>query len=121
MPDENIFLADALLADDKKLVTLARSSRSRVGAAEGAAVRDETGRTYVSTTVRLASLHLSALQSAVAQAVAAGATGIQAAAIVTTAGEADAAGVDAVRDLGGVGVPILIADVGAEVRAVAST
>ena len=37
-------------AEDAKLVTLARSARARLGAAEGAAVRDEMGRTYVAAT-----------------------------------------------------------------------
>jgi len=36
----------ALSAEDNKLVTLARSARARVGAVEGAAVRDQDGRTY---------------------------------------------------------------------------
>lgn len=71
--------------EDAKLVTLARSSRARTGAAEGAAVRDETGRTYAATTVDLQALQLSALQSAIAAAVASGAQGIEGAAIVTVA------------------------------------
>ena len=51
-------------------------------AAEGAAVRDSDGRTYVATTVALPSLALSALQVAVAMAVSSGALGLEAAAIV---------------------------------------
>src|ERR1700691_4517330 len=47
--------------EDLKIITLARSARARVGAAEGAAVRDETGRTYAAATVALPSLQLSAL------------------------------------------------------------
>ena len=35
-----------LPAEDAKLVTLARATRARTGAAEGAAVRDSDGRTY---------------------------------------------------------------------------
>lgn len=73
--------------EDIKLITLARSSRARNGAAEGAAVRDETGRTYVATTVGLPSLALSALQAAVAAAVASGAESLEAAAVVTEAAE----------------------------------
>ena len=34
-----------LSTEDRKLVTLARSARARVGAVEGAAVRDQDGRT----------------------------------------------------------------------------
>ncbi|WP_017536675.1 MULTISPECIES: hypothetical protein [Nocardiopsis] len=70
-------------AEDGKLVTLARASRARTGAAEGAAVRDETGRTYAAVTVDLPHLRLSALQAAVAAAVASEADRLEAAAVVT--------------------------------------
>ncbi|MFD0776023.1 cytidine deaminase, partial [Streptomonospora algeriensis] len=49
--------------EDEKLITLARTSRARTQAAEGAAVRDETGRTYTAATVELPSLKLTALQA----------------------------------------------------------
>jgi cytidine deaminase len=90
---------DELHAEDAKIVTLARAARGRIGAPEGAAVRDTEGRTYVGTTVALPSLELSALQAAVAAAVASGATGLEAAALVTEADAADAAGRAAVADL----------------------
>src|SRR5204862_3684268 len=80
--------SNALDPEDRKIVTLARSARARNGVPEGAAVRDDTGRTYVAGTVELASLRLSALQTAVAMAVASGAKSLEAAAVVT---EADAA------------------------------
>ena len=51
--------------EDEKIITLARSARARVAAAEGAAVRDETGRTYAAAAVNLPSLRLSALRLAV--------------------------------------------------------
>ncbi len=89
-------------AEDAKIVALARAARGRAGAAEGAAVRDTDGRTYVGATVALPSLALSALQAAVAAAVASGATGLEAAALVTEADEADEAdapGRSAVADL----------------------
>ncbi|ADH66155.1 MULTISPECIES: hypothetical protein [Nocardiopsis] len=73
--------------EDGKLITLARASRARNAAAEGAAVRDETGRTYVATTVSLPSLRLSALQAAVAAAVSGEATALEAAVVVTEAAE----------------------------------
>nr|WP_221443233.1 cytidine deaminase [Nocardiopsis algeriensis] len=73
--------------EDGKLITLARASRARNSAAEGAAVRDETGRTYVASTVSLPSLRLSALQAAVAAAVSGEATELEAAVVVTEAGE----------------------------------
>ena len=80
-------VSDATLdLEDKKIIVLARSARARNGAAEGAAVRDETGRTYSATNVALPSLTLSAIQVAVAMAVSGGAAALEAAALVT-AGE----------------------------------
>ena len=88
-----------LQPEDAKIITLARSARVRTGAAEGAAVRDETGRTYAAAAVELPSLRLSALQVAVAMAASSGATELEAAALVT---EEEPAVIDiaAVRDLG---------------------
>jgi len=76
-------------AEDEKLITLARASRARTGAAEGAAVRDDMGRTYAAATVALSSLSLSALQAAVAAAVSSGAQRLEAAALVTDAEPSD--------------------------------
>jgi len=72
-------------AEDQKIITLARSARARVAAAEGAAVRDETGRTYAAAAVNLPSLRLSALRLAVAMAVSSGAADLEAAALVSDA------------------------------------
>jgi len=91
--------------EDAKLVTLARGARGRVGAATGAAVRDETGRTYSGADVDLPSLTVSALGLAVAQAAASGARGLEAAVVV--GGDPGPADVAAVRDLGGAGVPVI--------------
>ena len=55
-----------------KLVTFARAARARSRRDEGAAVRDQDGRTYAAATVTLPSLSLTALQLAVAAVVAAG-------------------------------------------------
>ena len=90
--------ASELDPEDAKLVTLARSARARTGAAQGAAVRDGDGRTYVAATVALPSLALSALQVAVAMAVSSGAPGLEAA-VVLGDDPADAAGEQAVRDV----------------------
>ncbi len=87
-----------LAAEDAKLVTLARSARARTRAAQGAAVRDGDGRTYVAASVSLPSLSLSALQVAVAMAVSSGAPGL-AAAVVLGEDATDAAGEQAVRDV----------------------
>jgi cytidine deaminase len=100
MPDPSAAPADATLnAEDAKLVTLARGARARIGAVEGAAVRDSDGRTYAGASVSLPTLSVTALQLAVASAVAAGASRLEAAAVVTEASTLDGAGRDAVRDL----------------------
>ena len=103
--------------EDAKLVTLARSARARTGAAEGAAVRDSTGRTYVATTVSLPSLQLAALEAAVAAAVSSGAEGLEAAAVVTDEGS-PVGGVAAARDLPSAAgaVPVLVAGPDGRVR-----
>jgi hypothetical protein len=86
--------------EDLKIVTLARSASARVGSAEGAAVRDETGRTYAAAAVALPSLRLSALALAVAMAVSSGATALEAAALVSDGSGPDPADLAAVRDIG---------------------
>ncbi|MCZ3385403.1 MAG: cytidine deaminase [Actinomycetia bacterium] len=108
-------------AEDAKLVILARGARGRISAAEGAAVRDDTGRTYASASVSLPSLRLSALQAVVAQAAAAGARGLEAAVLVVDKGSADAEGVSAVRDLGGAGVPVHLVSAGGTVTGATRT
>jgi hypothetical protein len=85
--------------EDLKIITLARSTRARVTAPEGAAVRDETGRTYTAASVALPSLRLSALRLAVAMAVSSGAERLEAAALVSES-EPDPGDLAAVRDLG---------------------
>lgn len=71
-----------LPAEDAKLLTLARSARARTGAAEGAAVRDDMGRTYAAASVDLPSLRLSAVQAVVAAAVSSGSPDLAAVAVV---------------------------------------
>jgi hypothetical protein len=91
--------------EDDKLVTLARASRARTGAAEGAAVRDDMGRTYAAATVALESLSLSAVQAAVAAAVSSGVQQLEAAAVVT---EGDTVAADDARVLAELGVTAAI-------------
>ncbi|MBT2383527.1 cytidine deaminase [Streptomyces sp. ISL-11] len=95
--------------EDRKIITLARSARARNGVPEGAAVRDETGRTYVAGTVALESLELSALRTAVAMAVASGAKSLEAAAVVSEEAAVPDADRAAVRDLGGPETPVFLA------------
>jgi hypothetical protein len=92
--------APELDAEDAKLVTLARGARARAGAAEGAAVRDDDGRTYAAASVALPSLRLTAVQVAVAVAVSSGATGLEAVAVVGDAQQLDPDSVAAAADLG---------------------
>ncbi|MFJ9904127.1 cytidine deaminase [Streptomyces sp. NPDC101152] len=108
--------SSALDPEDRKIVTLARSARARNGVPEGAAVRDETGRTYVAGTVSLPSLELSALRTAVAMAVASGAKSLEAAAVVTAAESVSEQDRAAVRDLGGERTPVLLAGPDGTVR-----
>lgn len=108
MTDQSLSL-DSVDPEDRKIVTLARSARARNSVPEGAAVRDETGRTYVAGSVDLASLRLSALQTAVAMAVASGARSLEAAAVVSEAQEPASADLSAVRDLGGDDTTVLLA------------
>ena len=79
-------------------MTLARSARARTGAAQGAAVRDTDGRTYVASHGRLPSLPLSALQVAVAMAVSSGALGLEAAVVLGGEDVSDPAGRAALAD-----------------------
>ncbi len=87
-------------AEDAKLVTLARSARVRTGGDEGAAVRDDMGRTYAAGAVSLPSLRLTALQAACAAALSSGSDRLESAVVCTDANDL-AAEDDALRtDLG---------------------
>ena len=92
--------------EDAKLVTLARATRTRARATEGAAVRDLDGRTYAAASVRLEHLSLSALEVCVAMALSSGSTGLEAAVVLTDGAAPDLA---AVGDFAGGGVPVLVA------------
>jgi hypothetical protein len=107
--------------EDAKILTLARATRARNGAPEGAAVRDTNGRTYAGATVGLPSLRLSALRVAVALAVSSGAEGIEAAAVVTSEDALPTEDLAAVADLGGTGIPVIRADADGQVTEVVRT
>ena len=106
---------DDLSAEDAKLVTLARGARGRIGAARGAALRDETGRTYAAADVALPSLELSALQMVVATAVASGSRGVEAAVVVGETPPEDP-GLVAVGELGGQDAPVYLVSSTGSVR-----
>ena len=103
-PDD---LAASLPPEDAKLVTLARATRARTRAAEGAAVRDLDGRTYAAASTDLPHLRLAALDVCVAMAISSGATGLEAAVVLTDAEDVD---VLAAGEFAGAGVPVLVGD-----------
>lgn len=98
-----------LSSEDQKLVTLARATRARTSAAEGAAVRDLDGRTYAAATVALPSLGLAALDICVAMAIASGSRGLEAAVVLTSTG--DSPSLAAMQEFAGTGVPVHLGDV----------
>ena len=99
-----------LSPEDRKLVTLARATRARTQAAEGAAVRDLDGRTYAAATVDLPSLQISAVGVCVAMAVASGSQGLEAVVVLGEAEELAAADLAAVKEFAGTDVPVLLGD-----------
>jgi cytidine deaminase len=96
-------------SEDEKLAVLAKGARSRVQANVGAALRDETGRTYASAEVSIGSLKLSAVEMVVAQAVASGSTGVESVVISSQTEIAISdSDIELVRVLAGVGVPVYV-------------
>ncbi|CAB4601930.1 unannotated protein [freshwater metagenome] len=63
--------------EDLKLVTLATSTLTRSGAQQAAALRDNTGRTYVAINVASPELTLDACEAVLTVALASGITGIE--------------------------------------------
>ena len=104
-------------AEDRKLAVLAKATRTRARAAEGAALRDLDGRTYAAATVDLPHLRLSALGAAVAMAVASGAVGLEAAVLLTGAEAVGDDDLAVVADLGGTGVTLLLGEPSGRLRA----
>ncbi len=98
-----------LSVEDAKLFTLARATRARTRAREGAAVRDLDGRTYAGAAVDLASLQLSAVQVCVAMAVASGARGLEAVVVFSGARELAAPDAEVLRDFAGEDVVVHLA------------
>ncbi len=92
--------------EDTKIVTLARSTRARTRAAQGACVRDTDGRTFAGASVDLPSLRLSAVQVAVAMAASSGSEGLEAVVVLGDEAAVAEADLSVVRDFGGAGVPV---------------
>jgi hypothetical protein len=63
--------------EDQKLVTLATATLARSGATQAAALRDNTGRTYVAINISSPSLNLDAFEAVLTVALASGITGIE--------------------------------------------
>lgn len=97
-----------LAPEDAKLVTLARATRARTRAVEGAAVRDTDGRTYAAASVDLPSLKLSAIQVCVAMAFSSGSAGLEAV-VLMGATEASTTDLAVVEEFAGSGVPLHLA------------
>ena len=64
--------------EDDKLITLATSTLARSGAKQAAALRDNTGRTYVAINVVSPALNLDSFEAVLTVALASGITGIEA-------------------------------------------
>ena len=105
-----------LSPEDAKLVTLARATRARTSAAEGAAVRDTDGRTYAGATVDLEALQLSAVQVCVAMAVASGSRGLEAVVVLGDAVALSAPDEAVIEEFGGDSVVVHLADPTGAVR-----
>ena len=107
-----------LSAEDAKLVTLARATRARTRAAEGAAVRDLDGRTYAAASVGLDTLRLTALEVCVAMAISSGSTGLEAAVVLADGDDVD---LRAASEFAGAAVPVLLGDAKGSIRTRTST
>lgn len=95
--------------EDTKLVTLARATRARTGAAVGAALRDLDGRTYAGADVDLPSLQVSAVVVCIAMAISSGAKGAEAVVLVG-ADMVSAPDLAALNDFAGGDVSVYIGD-----------
>ena len=68
--------------EDQKLATLAAATLKRTGASQAAALRDNTGRTYVAVNISTPSLMLDACDSVFTVAMASGISGIESVVVV---------------------------------------
>jgi len=97
-------MSEGLTAEDAKLVTLARGARARITAVQGAAIRDEMGRTYSAANVDNGTVVISALDLAVAQAISSGARSAEAAVVIG----GDSVEIQGFRSLAGAGVAVYV-------------
>lgn len=104
--------------EDQKLITLAKAARARIGASEGAAVRDTTGRSYTGATVSLQTVPLTAVELAVASAFVSGTEGLEAAALISAEGAIDQKSLNVITELGQGRVRTYVCDESGEIMAV---
>ena len=99
------------VSEDDKLAVLAKGARSRIQAKTGAALRDDTGRTYASAEVSVGDLKLSAIEMVVAQAAASGSTGVESV-VVSPQGEFNfsESDLELVRLFAGARIPLHVID-----------
>ncbi len=97
--------AEASNPEDAKLVVLARATRARTGAVQGAALRDLDGRTYAGATVDLPTLKVSALAVCISMAISSGSRGAEAA-VVLGVDDLEPADLQALREFAGEGIPV---------------
>ena len=110
-----------LSAEDTKLITLARATRLRVSARQGAAIRDDNGRTYAAASLDLVSLEISALGVCVAMAHASGARSLEAAVLLSDDSEISLADRAILTEFGGPGVSLMLATPAGVVTEVSTT
>ena len=108
-------------AEDNKLVVLARATRARTGAAEGAALRDLDGRTYAGASVDLAALPVTAIGVCIVMALSSGAKGAEAVVLLGEATDVGEPDLTALREFTGSGVPVHVCDPAGAVRITLST
>ena len=106
-------LSGDLSAEDAKLVTLARATRARARAAEGAAVRDLDGRTYAAASIASRTCVCPRSRSASRWRSRPASTGLEAAVVLT---DGDVVDVAAASDFAGAGVPVLVGDAGGRIH-----
>ena len=117
MPRRATKVSSESAVEDAKLVTLAKGAAARIGARAGAGVRDEMGRSYSGANVSAGSFELSALELAVAQALAAGASGLELAVVVG----AEQGDLELLRAVAGGGLPVLVCLASGEIHERLST
>lgn len=100
-----------------KLITLARGARARTNASEGAALRDDMGRTYSAGTVKRGSLSMTAIELTVAFAVTSGAQGIEALVLCSELSVLSDRDKSAIQSLGTANVSVTVVSMSGDVVA----